>query len=299
MSEIIKKENLEGYIALGLEKLDAYLETLKEWQKRLFQQLDKNDYKEPFAGSDVKILTKTGARKLGKILKVSTEIKNEEFLRDANGNVLGYKVLLRVSLPNGDFIETTGYYGYDDASALIKDKRTGEVIGKKSVYHLINMAYKRAYVEAIKYLLGLPGSVDEMLEDEEEASEIVASKIDVSKKQVEFFADLYMKRHLTKQTAEKVIDRLMYLINSGKLDTQTMSNAIDFLTKYQKNTEEFNKSWEGMTLAQIMQYKGKLLMKFLQAVNMVDVAKNLMIDIETEKTKGETENGDDALADLF
>jgi len=277
MSDIIKKE---GEIALGLEKLDAYLTAIKEWQKKLFQQLDNYDYREPYEGADMKILTFSGARKLGKILRVNVEIKSEEFIMKGD-EIWGVKVVLRTTLPNGDSVETIGYCGYDEKSMLTRD-------GKKPVSRLQSIAYKRAFVQAIRIHLGLPDFAEETIgdvaQDEEVEKEEVKNEVkryDISDKQLIFLVDLFIKRHLTKELAFKIINRLIELAKSGQLTSQSVSSAIDYLTKYKK-PDNWKVSWGDMEEGEIFATKFGLVEEFLNLIGKSDLVKQLKMDLKGE-----------------
>ncbi len=275
MKEIVKRE---GEIVLGIENLDAYLNALKEFQKKIFSQLGEEDYKLPYDNAPQKILTFSGARKLGKILRASVEVSGEDYIYQDN-EIFAVKIKLRVSLPNGDYIDAIGICGYDEDSVWVKDKATKKKIAKQPIAKLVAIAYKRAYVKAIKLLLGLPDFADELLEEEEKESIVEEIKqkernFNVSDKQLEFFSDLFIKRHLSKSLAVKIIERLIDLYQSNQLDTQAMSSAIDYLTKYKKK-EDWDKDWGNENHIAV---KLNMLYKFLDLIGRKYIIDRLNLD---------------------
>jgi len=233
---------------VNLEKLDEYLNTLKVIQDKILQQLEEGiDYGRPYEKSQQKILYFAGARKLAKVMRVSVEIKVDETI-EKDGDIWGRKVILRMSLPNGDYVESFGVCSYDEPASWNKDKENPLQRYKKPFYIISQLAYKRAYVNGIKMLLGLPDFLD--VELEQSKKEDIEPKVnersdEATDKQLIFMADLYLKRHLTREVAEKFIARLNEHINkTGYLTKDVISGAIEYLTKLQKTTPEVVKeSW--------------------------------------------------------
>jgi hypothetical protein len=252
---------------LNLEKLDEYLNTLKAIQDRILQQLEEGiDYGKPFEKSTQKILYFAGARKLAKVMRVSVEIKVDETI-EKGGDIWGRKVILRMSLPNGDFVESFGVCSYDEPASWNRDKENPSQRYKKPFYIISQLAYKRAYVNGIKMLLGLPDFLDVELEQSEKGEDVsydvepVVKSDEASDKQLTFMADLFLKRHLTMEVSYKFINRLKeHIANKGYLTKDVVSSAIEYLTKLQKTDPSVvRESWNETNDLMIFDKKLKLL----------------------------------------
>ncbi|WP_461829092.1 hypothetical protein [Aquifex sp.] len=183
-----------------LSRISDGLEILQRTKKEIKKKLRKGiHYDKPFKGAKQDILLKAGADQLAYLTGIEVVERKDEEIRDGQGNIIGYKVTLKLRsklLGNKEVISSR-IASKDEAKAK-----------NWSLDMLLAMAFKRAWVYGVIQLTGL----SDMFIDEEKEEINKPS----TEKQRAYLRDLLKKKGLSEEEFEK---------KYGKIDELTFEQA--------------------------------------------------------------------------
>ena len=193
-----------------LEGITEGLELMEKAKKEIKRKLRRGvHYDKPFKGSKQDILLKAGADQLAYLTGIEVVERRDEEIRDGNGNIIGYKVTLRLRsklLGNKEVI-----------SSRIASKDEPKAKGW-SLDMLLAMAFKRAWVYGVIQLTGMS---DLFIDEEKE--EIGERK--ASEKQISYLKSLLRERGIPLEKVEK---------KYGKLEELTSDQVSELIEKVKK-----------------------------------------------------------------
>ena len=191
-----------------LEGITEGLELLEKAKKEIKKKLKKGvHYDKPFKGSKQDILLKAGADQLAYLTGIEVVERKDEEIRDKDGNIVGYKVTLRLRsklLGNKEVISSR-IASKDEAKAK-----------NWSLDMLLAMAFKRAWVYGVIQLTGL----SDLFIDEEK--EEVAGERKATEKQISYLRSLLQEKGISVEKVEK---------KYGKLEDLTAEQASELIDK--------------------------------------------------------------------
>jgi len=173
----------------ALEGLTEGLELMEKAKKEIKRKLKKGvHYDKPFKGSKQDILLKPGADQLAYLMGIEVVERIDEEIRDRDGNIVGYKVNLK--------LRSRLMGGKEVISSRIASKDEGKAKGW-GLDMLLTMAFKRAWVYGVIQLSGL----SDMFIDEEK--EEVAKERKASEKQIAFLKSLLKEKGIAEEKVEE------------------------------------------------------------------------------------------------
>lgn len=198
-----------------LEGITEGLELLEKAKKEIKKKLKKGvHYDKPFKGSKQDILLKAGADQLAYLTGIEVVERKDEEIRDKDGNIVGYKVTLRLRsklLGNKEVISSR-IASKDEAKAK-----------NWSLDMLLAMAFKRAWVYGVIQLTGLSDLfIDEEKEFIDEEKEEVAGERKATEKQISYLRSLLQEKGISVEKVEK---------KYGKLEDLTAEQASELIDK--------------------------------------------------------------------
>lgn len=214
--EIVPVPSSSQTLGSFLEGVTEGLELMEKAKKEIKKKLKKGiHYDKPFRGSKQDILLKAGADQLAYLTGIEVVERKDEEVRDREGNIIGYKVTLRLRsklLGNKEVISSR-ICSRDEEKA----KRWG-------LDMLLAMAFKRAWVYGVIQITGLSDLFidEEKVEVHEEEEERKATE-----KQISYLKSLLKEKGIPVEKVEK---------KYGKLEELSFSKASELIEKV-KNYE--------------------------------------------------------------
>ena len=195
-----------------LEGISEGLELLEKAKKEIKKKLKKGiHYDKPYDGAKQDILLKAGADQLAYLTGIEVVERKDEEIRDKDGNIIGYKVTLRLKskLLGGREVVSSRIASKDEAKAR-----------SWSLDMLLAMAFKRAWVYGVIQLTGLS---DLFIDEEKEEVERRASK-----EEVEYLRSLLEEKGIPVEKVERKYGPL------ENLPASKVSELIEKVKKFKK-----------------------------------------------------------------
>ncbi|RUM32004.1 MAG: hypothetical protein DSY42_01850 [Aquifex sp.] len=209
------EQNQNSFLSINdyqevISRISDGLEILQRAKREIKRKLKKGiHYDKPFKGAKQDILTKAGADQLAYLTGIEVVERKDEEIRDRNGNVIGFKVTLKLrsKLLNKEVISSR---------ICSKDEKKAK---DWSMDMLLAMAFKRAWVYGVIQLTGL----SDMFIDEEKADIQVNDSRPATEKQKAFIKDLLRKRNIDEREFERKFGKI------EDLSSQKASEIINIL----------------------------------------------------------------------
>ena len=229
MGEVLQAKLVEGEergiapattrsLGTFLEGITEGLELLEKAKREIKKKLKKGvHYDKPFKGSKQDVLLKAGADQLAYLTGIEVVERKDEEIRDKDGNIVGYKVTLRLRsklLGNKEVISSR---------IASRDEKKAK---DWSLDMLLAMAFKRAWVYGVIQLTGL----SDLFIDEEK--EEVAGERKATEKQISYLRSLLQEKGISVEKVEK---------KYGKLEDLTAEQASELIEKVKNYRKEEGK----------------------------------------------------------
>ena len=203
-----------------LKVLSEGLSLLEEAKKEIKKKLKKGiHYDKPYDGAKQLVLLKAGADQLAYLLGIEVVERGDEEIRDGDGNIIGWKVTLRLKAKRLGNRETivSRVCAKDEPKAQggkkkEKDKEWG-------LDMLLAMAFKRAWVYGVIQLTGLSDLFIDEVKEELKGKE---GEKKATKKQISYLKSLLQEKGISVEKVEK---------KYGKLEDLTAEQASELIEK--------------------------------------------------------------------
>jgi len=192
--ELVKVEESNAIVSYqeALNRISKGLEVLSQTKKEIKKKLKRGiHYDKPYKGAKQDILTKAGADQLAYLTGIEVVERKDEEIRDRNGNIVGFKVTLRLR-----------------SKLLHKEVISSRIASKDeqkarnwSLDMLLAMAFKRAWVYGV---IQLTGFSDVFIDEQKEE---IGDK-PATDKQIALIKTLLREKGYTEEEIEKYLENL-------------------------------------------------------------------------------------------